>query len=84
MLVANPNAKIYLLQLHLHPVFFLLEAVIDKQMTLDELSLCLDSSPSEGYQAVGAEDLPGQMPLSLLQNKQPSGETFWSKTSPVI
>lgn len=83
MLVANPIAKIYPLQLHLHPVF-LLEAVIDKQMTLDEPSLCLDSSPSEGYQAVGAEDLPGQMPLSLLQNKQLSGETFWSKTSPVI
>lgn len=82
MLVANPNAKIYPLQLHLHPVVF--EAVVDKQMTLDEPSLCLDSSPSEGYQAVGAEDLPGQMPLSLLQNKQPSGETFWSKTSRVI
>lgn len=53
-------------------------------MTLDEPSLCLDSSPGEGYQAVGAEDLLGQMPLSLLQNKQPSGETFWSKTSRVI
>lgn len=82
MLVANPIAKIYPLQLHLHP--FLFEAVIDKQMTLDEPSLCLDSSPGEGYQAVGAEDLPGQMPLSSLQNKQPSGETFWSKTSRVI
>lgn len=83
MLVANPNAKIYPLQLHLHPVF-LFEAVVDKQMTLDEPSLCVDSSPSEGEQVVGAENLPGQMPLSLLQNEQPLEETSWRKSSPVI